>query len=149
MKFLLNDGLQLLKEKLSVKIQNLNSPKKKSMNVMLPSKNLWDLPWLLLAKLLLELQMIFAVIGLNAIKTILHPIHILPMDHTLLTHIPDHLIQLMDLTLLTHIPNHLTQLLHQLSRIHLHVIVAVGGMVINVVHVKTVVNVHDFIINMK
>ena len=149
MKFLLNDGLQLLKEKLSVKIQNLNSPKKKSMNVMLPSKNLWDLPWLLLAKLLLELQMIFAVIGLNAIKTTLHPIHIPPMDHTLLTHIPDHLIQLMDLTLLTHIPNHLTQLLHQLSRIHLHVIVAVGGMVINVVHVKTVVNVHDFIINMK
>ena len=148
MLMLLKVGSQLSKEKLSVKILNLNSPKKKSMNAMLPSKNLWDLLWLLLAKLSLELQMIFAIIGLNAIKTTLHLILILLMDHTLLTHIPDHLIQLMDLTLLTHIPNHLTQLLHQLSRIHLHVIVAVGGMVINVV-VKTVVIARKFSNDMK
>ena len=90
MLMLSNVGSQLLKEKLSVKILNLDSPKNKSTNAMLPSKNLWDLLWLLLAKLSLEQQMKFAVIGLNAIMTILL------MDHTLLT-----------LTLLTLIPDHL------------------------------------------
>merc|ERR1711874_329945 len=81
---------------------NLDSPKNKSTNAMLPSKNLWDLLWLLLAKVSLEQQMKFAVIGLNAIMTILL------MDHTLLTLIPDHLMIIpltnilpTDLTLLT------------------------------------------------
>merc|ERR1712141_375333 len=123
-------------------------PKNKSTNAMLPSRNLWDLLWLLLAKESLEQQMKFAVIGLNAIMTIqlmdhtlltltlltLIPDHlmtipltnILPMDHTLLTHIPNHLNKLMDLTLLT-----LTQLLLQLSRI-LFAVMVFG------VHVKTV-----------
>ena len=90
MLMLLKVGSQLSKEKLSVKILNLDSPKNKSTNAMLPSKNLWDLLWLLLAKVSLEQQMKFAVIGLNAIMTIQL------MDHTLLT-----------LTLLTLIPDHL------------------------------------------
>merc|ERR1712223_1915064 len=92
---LLKVGSQLSKEKLSVKILNLDSPKNKSTNAMLPSKNLWDLLWLLLAKVLLEQRMKFAVIGLNAIMTILL------MDHTLLI-----------LTLLTLIPDHLTIIPH-------------------------------------
>merc|ERR1711953_583249 len=85
----------------------------KSTNAMLASKNLWDQPWQLLAKVLLEPQIPFAVIGLNAIKTTPHPIHILPMDHiTLLTHIPDHLILPTSILPTDHTLLTLTQLLH-------------------------------------
>ena len=120
MLMLLKVGSQLSKEKLSVKILNLDSPKNKSTNAMLPSKNLWDLLWLLLAKVSLEQQMKFAVIGLNAIMTILLMDHTL-LTLTLLTLIPDHLMIIpltnilpTDHTLLT-----LTQL-HHLQRRYLH-----------------------------
>ena len=113
MQMLSNVGSQLLKERLSVKILNSDSPKNKSTNAMLPSKNLLDLPWPLLAKVLLEPQIPFAVIGLNAIQTTPHPIHILHMDlTTLLTHIPDHLILLTSILPTDHTLLTLTQLLH-------------------------------------
>merc|ERR550525_1771681 len=103
------------------------------MNVMLASKNLWDQPWQLLAKVLLELQMTFAVIGLNAIKTTPHPIHILHMDHiTLLIHIPDHLILLTSILPMDHILLTLIQLLHpqQSSKIFQNVLLFAVNVVI-------------------